>query len=142
MLEQKLLELAWEKPLLEHYHYFKSEIGPFDFSARDVNLNESSESSSDELKNQLISFSKYRLLVEFVSDLLQYQSVPYKFRLHQRMRSFLNEDIDNYFDSAMNANSNSFNFGGIGNNETATQSVETWLFDKSKLIEPNNDKMG
>jgi hypothetical protein len=111
-------------------------------SARDVNLNESNESSNDELKSQLISFSKYRLLVEFVSDLLQYQSVPYKFRLHQRMRSFLNEDIDNYFDSAMNANLNSLSFGGIGNNETATQSVETWLFDKSKLIEPNNDKMG
>lgn len=108
---------------------------------------ESSPSEQTEQSNNLINFSKYRLLVEFVNDLLQYQTVSYKFRVNEKIRSFLLEDIENYFEKAQHALETSDEFK---NSEAKTvdgltplspaQIVESWLFEKSRQIEPFDEK--
>ena len=120
-----------ESELLQQQH-IKSKDDKISVNSKVANVNEIEP--SEDIKNHLISFSKYRLLVDFVNDLLQYQSVPYKFRLHYLMRSFLNEDFENLSNKAGNNNNN--------NETTDIQNIETWLFDQSKLIEPSNDKLG
>lgn len=94
-------------------------------------------------KIHLINFSKYRLLVEFVTDLLQYQNVSYKLRVHEKIRSFIIEDIENYFRTAQSAleskeeELNSTDTGSVDMiNMTRPEMVEAWLFARSKQIEP------
>ena len=93
-------------------------------------------------KNNLINFSKYRLLVEFVTDLLQYQNMNYKFNVHEKIRSFILEDIENYFKSAQESREDESETSSVNaemiamSRPDAAQMVESWLFAKSKQIEP------
>ena len=94
-------------------------------------------------KTHLINFSKYRLLVEFVTDLLQYQNMSYKLRIHDKIRSFIFGDIENYFRTAQSAleskeeELNSTDSGSVDMiNMTRPEMVEAWLFTRSKQIEP------
>jgi hypothetical protein len=116
-----------------------------------------------EIKSEnLINFSKYRQLVEIVSDVLQYKTDYYKYRVYDRFRQFLIEDIKQFFEKAKKwteeekkreekekmldlttlKSSDSFltKFDSISIESTqlsVTQMVESWLFDKSKTIENN-----
>lgn len=103
-------------------------------------------------KTHLINFSKYRILVEFVNDLLQYQNMSYKYRVHEKIHSFILEDIENYFKAAQNAleskedefesklnftDTNSCSSEVINmSRPDPSQMVEAWLFARSKQIEP------
>jgi hypothetical protein len=94
--------------------------------------------------HNLINFSKYKLLFEFVTDLLQYQNVNYKFRRNDHIRMFLMEDIEAYFERAqheyINSSSNTGSTSTLGGEDplTPAQIVEAWLFDRSRLLEPND----
>ena len=58
--------------------------------------------------SSLVNFSKYRLLIDFVSNLLQYQNVSYRFRINDRIRSFIFDDIENYIEEAKRSSSKAF----------------------------------
>ena len=134
------------------------------------NLSSSSSSSSSESRTgtvqqppTLISFSKYRRLVDFVTELLQYQNISYKFRVHKQIRSFIHEDIELFiqkatnqsFDEDISSSSLSANSTSSSSNQNASftasiasydtkqdqaQAIQTWLYKKSKQIEPEAHK--
>lgn len=90
----------------------------------------------------MINFAKYKLLVEFVTDLLQYQSASYKFRRHEQIRSYLLDDMENYFEKAQvefnNRQGSQSVECDIKNDSTPASIVDAWLFDRSKQLEPND----
>jgi hypothetical protein len=95
----------------------------------------------------MINFAKYKLLFEFVTDLLQYQNVNYKFRRNDHIRMFLMEDIEAYFERAQHEHTNNTTSSGGGGSTstlggedplTPAQIFEAWLFDRSRLLEPND----
>ncbi len=92
------------------------------------------KSSSGGVKTNLINFSKYRLLDKYVTDLLQYQTTSYKFRIHNEMRAFVLEDIENYFKTAQKALESQDDEQEM-NRPDPSQMVESWLFACSKKIE-------
>jgi hypothetical protein len=95
-------------------------------------------------KTHLINFSKYRLLVEFVTDLLQFQNISYKLRTHEKIRAFILEDIDNYFRSAQTALEareedqldSKLNFSE--SRVCSAEMISSWLYVRSKQIEPKD----
>jgi hypothetical protein len=114
-------------------------------------------------EKQLINFSKYRLLVEFVNDLLQYQNVTHSFKVNEKIRSFLLEDIENCFQIAQqdyynkqsmhessfmnNSSSSGSDLNELSSSSAAARSardktpaeiVESWLYDRSCELEPND----
>jgi hypothetical protein len=114
-------------------------------------------STSD--SRSLINFSKYRLLVDFVTNLLQYQYMSYRFHVHDKLRSFITEEIDNYFEKSaaqlnepmcvsesvcdllsVNMQMNLVLMQDATNEnymkQNQIQLIENWLYTKSKQIEP------
>ena len=104
-------------------------------------------------QSNLINFSKYRLLVGFVTDLLQYQNISYRFRIHPQIRSFILKDIEDTF-----ALAEAFYFSDLkanpppiavsestlasltsGGTNDPSRMVEEWLFIKSKQIESTKE---
>ena len=96
--------------------------------------------------SRLVNFAKYRLLVDFVTDLLQYQSTTYKLHPHKRIQSFIMEDIDNYYQKATSVNEiiSSGEASSAISEELVkvdqAQMIASWLDAKSKLIEPEKNK--
>lgn len=86
----------------------------------------------------LVNFSKYRLLIDFVSNLLQYQNVSYRFRINERIRSFILDDIENYIEEAKRSSSKAYDdAAALGMSPPSIQdTIEAWLHEKSKQIEP------
>ena len=116
--------------------------------------NSSSSSSSPSLtpppspllttnNSQLINFAKYRLLVDFVTDLLQYQATTYKLHPHKRIQSFILEDIENYYHKATSEVVQQINESILSDDlvkQDHAQLIAGWLDSKSKLIEPEKNK--
>lgn len=110
-------------------------------SSSDSKLNTSESSlsdSSNEALPNLINFSKYRLLVEFVNDLLQYQSVSYKYRINNNIRAYLLEDIENYFEAAKQELEIKSGTPDHSESKKIEDKVDTLLYNKSRQIEPND----
>jgi len=119
------------------------------------------ETSSDNInvtfkQSNLINFSNYKVLVGFVTELLQYQNISYKFRIHEKIRTFILTDIEETFrlaedhfnkevknsmsdsisSSSDSSKSNEFLFL---NRPDPSRMVEEWLFAKSKVIESSKE---
>ncbi|RNA00409.1 son of sevenless -like protein [Brachionus plicatilis] len=106
-------------------------------SKLDTSESSLSDSSSESSPN-LINFSKYRLLVEFVNDLLQYQSVSYKYRVNNNIRAYLLEDIENYFEAAKQELEATPGTPDHSESKKIEDKVDTLLYNKSRQIEPND----
>lgn len=97
---------------------------------------------------QLINISKYRKLIDLVTELLQYQNTTYKFRVYNEVRTYLRQEIETFEATSFGDDSDSFAsspFDTLSDHEEfffATQNqahiIENWLFKKSKQIEPEN----
>lgn len=133
--------------LNDENHKLKIIMQQEQLKAEEALINDSKDSTtmtpvfSIAAKTHLINFSKYRLLVEFVTDLLQYQNMSYKLRIHEKIRSFIFEDIENYFrtaQSALESKEEELNSTDSVDmiNMTRPEMVEAWLFSRSKQIEP------
>jgi len=83
-------------------------------------------------------------LVEFVTDLLQFQNISYKVKIHEKIRAFILEDIDNYFKNAelaMEAREAEQSDSKINFSETklcSAEMISSWLYVRSKQIEPKD----
>jgi hypothetical protein len=106
-----------------------------------------SKSQSNTPNTSLIYFAKYRLIVEFINEVLQYQNASYKLRVHHKIRSFLVYDLDVYFERAHEK----FKQESVLSAETLLsqahsnnpakmieQMVESHIYDLSKQVEPSN----
>jgi hypothetical protein len=78
-------------------------------------------------RTHLINFGKYRLIVDKVTELMNFQNIAYNFRVHDRIRSFIFEDIENSYRTAQN--------GRQGSDKDA---MYNWLYDRSEQIEPKD----
>lgn len=115
----------------------KKKLSTSSDSKLDTSESSLSDSSSEALPN-LINFSKYRLLVDFVNDLLQYQSVSYKYRVNNNIRAYLLEDIENYFEAAKHELEITSGTPDHSESKKIEDKVDTLLYNKSRQIEPND----
>lgn len=69
--------------------------------------------------------------------------ISYRFRINERIRSFILDDIENYIEeakrSAIASKANGDDFSGMAASVTSNSlqdTIDAWLHDKSKRIEP------
>jgi hypothetical protein len=103
-------------------------------------LYSSDQNKEDSMNNNqtinLINFSQYRLTFQFINEFLQYQTTSYKFKVNHKIRAFLLEDMEKYFERAyseLRANNEE------AEQANATELVKEYIYEKSKQIESENE---
>ena len=86
--------------------------------------------------NNLINFSQYRLTFQFINEFLQYQTNTYKFKVNHKIRAFLLQDMEKYFEKAF---SELRNKNEELEQSVATELVKEYIYEKSKQIESENE---
>lgn len=77
----------------------------------------------------LIGFGNWRLIVDCVTELMNFQNISYNYRVHDKIRSFIFEDIGNMYRTAHNASET------VESDENA---IANWLYERSLHIEPKD----
>lgn len=77
----------------------------------------------------LIGFGNWRLIVDCVTELMNFQNISYNYRVHDKIRSFIHEGISIMYAAAHNASDT------VESDENA---IANWLYDRSLHIEPKD----